>query len=110
MAMKARDDKRTWLTGIYLGMMANSVIIFFWVPMFFYLAPGQGYRHMLGVPCSLPVAFATLIYGIFLAGLSLFNRRYVMIKMAAIILNFLPTILLVGIVILLGLRDNYPKP
>jgi len=96
--------------GIYLGMVANSIIIFFWLPMFVYLPPGRGYRHMLGAPCSMLAALGTLIYAIVLTVLSVFNRRYVILKILAVALNLLPTVLLIGMIMLLALRDNYPKP
>lgn len=108
--MKKWDNKSTWLVGIYLGMMASSVIIFFWLPMFFDLPPGQGYRHMIGLPFSLLAAFPTLLYAIVLTMLSFFSFRYIRLKILAVILNLMPSFLLVAMVILLLLRGNYPKP
>lgn len=108
--MKKGDNKSTWLVGIYIGMMASSVVIFFWLPLFFYLPPGEGYRHMLGAPFTLLAAFPTLVYAIVLLVRSFFSFRYLKLKILAILLNFMPTLLFVGMVILLLLRGNYPKP
>ena len=108
--MRKGDNKSTWLVGIYIGMMASSVVICFWLPLFFHLPPGQGYRHMIGLPFTLLATFPTLLYAVILTILSFFSFRYIKLKILAIFLNFMPTLLFVGMFILLLLRGNYPKP
>ena len=102
--------KNKWLQGIFIGIVANSIIIYFWLPLFFVLAPGESYRHMLGGPCSIFVAVATLIYGIALSRMTTKNNQYHKIKIIATILNLMPTFGLILIVLLLAIMGHIPAP
>ncbi|MBL7152762.1 MAG: hypothetical protein ISS79_03535 [Phycisphaerae bacterium] len=68
--MMGKDTKDKWFQAIFTAMMLTSVIIFFWVPLFFVLAPGAPYRMMLGIIYTLIVVAASLIYAIVLLFIS----------------------------------------
>jgi hypothetical protein len=99
--------KDRWLRSVFLGIMGSSIIIFFWVPLFFELAPGEDYRMMLGGPCSLIIAISGLLYGILLACKS---TKHTYLQRWAIILTLLPAALLLSTIVLLAILGHTPAP
>lgn len=103
--MKSKDRKDRWLRGIFVGMMANSMVIWSWVPLFFTLEPGGRYRNYAGLLVGLLVIPATLIYGSVLACKPSKHPR---LKMTAVIINFTPVLIVILSVILLAVMGHMP--
>lgn len=103
MYMRGRKDR--WLQGIFAGMIANSIMIALWVPLFFELEPGQPYRPIGAGLVALVVIPVTLVYGIVLAFMSTKHRR---LKACAVILNLTPILIIIMVVALLALAGHMP--
>ena len=105
--MKAEDSKDRWLNAIFAGMMFDSVIIWAWVPAFFQLDPGEGYRNMTGTAAAFFIIPLTLIYAIVLAGR---KTQYLKLKAIALILNSAPLFIIMLVVALLAAMGHMPNP
>ena len=102
-----KDTRDKWFCAIFTGIMLTSVIVFFWVPLFFVLAPGEPYRMMGGALCTLIVVVLSLIYAFVLL---FFGTRRMLLKMLAIAAVLMPIALLVFIMLLLGAMGHAPAP
>lgn len=106
-----QSDKGRWLLGIYIGMVANSVVIFFWLPLFFELDPGGGYRVMPGGGglVSLVICVFTLPYGVVLGIIKVKSAEHTRLKLFAVTLNLMPTLGIMLIILLLAVMGHYPS-
>lgn len=86
-------------------MMANSMVIWSWVPLFFTLEPGGRYRNYAGLLVGLLVIPATLIYGVVLAFM---RTKYRGLKVAAVILNSTPILIVILAFKLLAVMGHMP--
>lgn len=64
--------------------MANSIIIWGWLPPFFQLNPGEGYRNVAGLVAVIVAIPAPFVYGIIL----MFKKtKHRFLKVMSVILN-----------------------
>ncbi len=100
------DQKDRWVRGICIGILANSITISVWVPLFSELEPGASYRHIWGLFVSALVIPPTLLYALYLV----FRRTgYVRLKVVAILLNMLPLVLIIVIIKILEVMGHLPS-
>ena len=103
--MRGEDRKDKWLRGIFVGIVANAIIVCAWVPAFFLLEPGERYRNASGLLVSLVVVPVTLIYGIVLART---RTKHLKLKVPAVVLNLAPIPIITLVVILLAIAGHMP--
>ncbi|MBN2138338.1 MAG: hypothetical protein JW720_11070 [Sedimentisphaerales bacterium] len=101
------DTMDKWFQAIFTSMVLISIIIFFWVPLFFVLAPGAPYRMMLGGFWTLIVVVSSLIYSIILLFIS---TKDIVLKILAIVSVLTPIALLLSIILLLAAMGHVPAP
>lgn len=103
--MSAKDRKDRWARGISVGIIANSMVIWSWVPLFFTLEPGECYRNYAGLLVGLLVIPATSIYAIVLTCM---HTKHYVLKVTSIILNFAPILIVILAVKLLAIMGHMP--
>jgi len=103
--MIAKDRKDRWFRGILVGIIANSMVIWSWVPLFFTLEPGGHYRNYAGLLVGLLVIPATLIYGSVLACK---HSKHHLLKIMSVIINFTPILIVILSVVLLAVMGHMP--
>lgn len=103
--MSAKDCKDRWIRRILVGILANSIVIWSWVPLFFTLEPGKDYRNYAGLLVGLLVIPSTLIYAIVLTCI---RTKHHILKVMAAILNYAPMLIVVLAVALLAIMGHMP--
>jgi len=104
------NTRQIWLNGITTGMVASSLIIFFWLPLLFVMPPGTDYRPMCSAPLSIIIVIACIIYAVNLGMKQVSHAYHRKIKIYAIVLNLMPMVLFVVLVLLLRARGNFWSP
>ena len=103
--MACENYKNVFLRGMFIGLMANSIIIWGWLPAFFQLNPGEGYRNVAGLVAVIVAIPAPFVYGIIL----MFKKtKHRFLKVMSVILNLAPLGVLVLLVVLLSIMGHYP--
>lgn len=103
--MTAESQKNAVLRGVFIGLIANSIILWSWLPLMIELEPGANYRHPAGIIAIILAIPAPMIYGVILA----FKKtKHRLLKFTAVILNFTPLGVLVLLVWLLALMGHHP--
>lgn len=108
--MAKEITRQKWFEGIATGMIAASVIVFFWLPLLFVMPPGHDYRPMCSAPLSILIALSCLIYALVLGTWPIPDASHKKLRLYAVVFNLMPMIIFVSIVLGLYARGNYWSP
>jgi hypothetical protein len=105
--MNTENTRQKCLASIAWGILANSVIIFFWLPLLFIMPPGDDYRPMCSAPLSLFIAGACLIHALIMGWKQASQESYQKERTYVILVHVMPMVLFLVFIILLHHRGNY---
>jgi len=103
--VSSESQKNVLLRGVFIGLIANSIILWSWLLPIFELGPGENYRNPAGIFAIIIAVPVPLIYGFIL----IFKKtKHKLLKLVAVILNLMPLPLLFLLVCLLASMGHYP--